>query len=151
MKKKLKRDLAPNKLKKAIKTLALLCHTFVRHRDSIDDYEIGGYCFDCGKLVQGADFQAGHWTPSSSGGALLRYHPLNIHGQASSCNCGYRQEMVKVNYTLAMTRKYGEEKCLKLLALKNKTIKADLIFYLKMIELYKLGVEQDIVDYLESI
>lgn len=151
MQKKLKRDLMENRVKKAKKDLEILSHTFVRQRDSKVVFGIGGYCFDCGKYVEGRDFQCGHWIPSGSGGAILRFHPHNMHGQASGCNCGYNQEMVKINYTRAMTQKYGEKRCSELLALKNKVIKADIIFYLKMIELYEKGIEKDIVDYLESL
>jgi hypothetical protein len=142
----------PNRVKKAKKVLEKLSHDFVRRRDSQnqnDSVEVGGKCFDCGKLAFGSDFQCGHWIPSGSGGALLRYHPQNMHGQASGCNCGYNQEQVKINYTLAMIKKYGQERVEKLRQLKNKSIKADILFYLKLIELYEKGNEQDIINYLE--
>ena len=142
-----------NRVKKAKRDLEKISHDFIRTRDSVQFGlpNIGGYCFDCGKLTTGQNFQAGHWIPSGSGGALLRYHPQNIHGQASGCNCGYNQEMVKINYTRAMTQKYGEKRCSELLGLKNRTIKADILFYLKMIELYTSGDENAIVAFLESI
>jgi hypothetical protein len=50
-----------------------------------------------------------------------------------------------------MQRKYGQEYCEKLNALRYKTIKADVIFYLRMIELYDNGDEDEIVNYLESL
>lgn len=150
--KKLKRDTMPARLKKAKKDLEKISHDYIRTRDGHNDgYGFGGKCFDCGKEAVGQNFQCGHWIPSGSGGAILRYHPHNMHGQASGCNCGYNQEMVKINYTRAMTQKYGEKRCSELLALKNRVIKADIIFYSKMIELYEKGIEQDIVDYLESL
>lgn len=145
----------PNRVKKAIKDLTQLSHDYVRRRDStaqnLSNGEIGGLCFDCGKHSMGRDFQCGHWIPNSIGGALLRYHPHNMHGQNSGCNCGYQQEMVKIRYTLAMEAKYGKERVAGLVALKNRTIKADILFYLKMIDLYTVGDEQAIVDYLESL
>lgn len=141
----------PNRIKKAIKDLEKLSHDFVRRRDSINDYEIKGHCIDCGKLSEGRDFQAGHFLPSGSGGALLRFHPYNIHGQHSGCNCGYNQEKVKIDYTMVMVQRYGIDEITKLRQLKNKSIKADIIFYTDMIKLYTQGDEQKIVAYLNSL
>ena|SRR3990167_4804012 len=148
---KRKKDLMPNRVKRAIKELKLLSHIFVRKRDSINDFEIKGYCIDCGKLGEGRNFQAGHWIPDSVGGALLRYHPWNMNGQHSGCNCYFNQEMVKINYTRAMSHKYGENAVARLMGLKGRSIKADILFYEKMISLYKIGDEQAIVNYLESL
>lgn len=146
-----KRDLMPARVKRAKKRLEEVSHTFVRRRDSISDDRIHGNCFDCGKYVEGPNFQAGHWEPSGACGALLRYHPWNMNGQASGCNCGYRQEEVKIRYTLRMVDKHGKETVDKLLAMKNKSIKADIFFYEKMIELYEQGNEPAIIDYLDSL
>ena len=148
---KLERDKMPNRIKKAKKDLTLLSHNFIRHRDSINDFEIKGYCFDCGKLCEGSDFQCGHFIPDSVGGALLRYHPHNMHGQASSCNCGYSSEMVKIRYTQAILSKYSESGLNRLLELKNKSIKADILFYNQLIDLYKENDENKIVEFLESL
>lgn len=137
--------------KKLIKELTKLSHDFIRERDSRSKEEIGGYCFDCNCLAFGQQFQAGHWHPDSTGGALLRYHPHNIHGQAGKCNCKFQQEFVKINYTFAMEKKYGKAYCEKLHALKNKSIKADAIFYSDMIQLYKQKDEKKIVAYLENL
>lgn len=159
MKTKLKRELMPNRIKKAKKDLVKLSHDWVRHRDSKTENNasgqfIGGYCFDCGNFTVGSQFQSGHWIPDSTGGVTLRYHPHNMHGQAGACNCGYNQEMVKIHYTQAMVRKYGQERVDELLALKNKTIKADIIWYGKMIELYSKPYspenELDILLFLEG-
>lgn len=130
--------------------LTLLSHNFVRRRDSANDYEIGGLCFDCGRYAFGQQFQAGHWIPDANGGALLRYHPHNMHGQSGGCNMKFQQEIVKINYTFAMIMKYGKKRVEELRRLKNKTIKADVIFYQKLIELYEAGDEKNIVNYLES-
>lgn len=141
-----------NPTKKLAQKLEKICHDYIRRRDSINpEIAIGGYCFDCGKMVFKQMFQAGHFLPSGSSGAILRYHPHNIHGQASGCNCHYQQEQVKIRYTMAMIKKYGKKYVDKLIALKNKSIKADSIFYEKMIELYEQGDEEAIVDYLESL
>lgn len=157
----LKRDTLEARTKKAKKDLEKSSHDFIRQRDKSATVSwasaegtgsaVQGNCFDCEKLSFGKDFQCGHWIPSSVGGALLRYHPWNMHGQASSCNCGYNQEMVKIRYTLAMENKYSKGQIDKLLELKKKTIKADIIFYTKLLFLYKNGDEQAIVDYLHSL
>lgn len=148
---KKKRDLMPARVKRAIKELTELSHTFVRKRDSIEDYQIGGKCFDCKTYTEGRHFQAGHWIPDAAGGAILRYHPHNMHGQSSGCNCGYNQERVKIDYTLAMIKKYGQEHVDFLRSLKNRSIKADILFYEKMIELYKAGDEDAIVAYIHAL
>ena len=141
-----------NPTKKLAQKLEKISHDYIRRRDSINpDVEIGGYCFDCAKLVFGPMFQAGHFLPSGSCGAILRYHPHNMHGQAGGCNCKYQQERVKINYTMAMIKKYGKKYVDKLISLKNKSIKADSIFYEKMIELYEQGDEKAIVNYLENL
>jgi len=146
-----KKDLMPARVKRAKKELEILSHTFVRKRDSINDIEIKGFCFDCGMYAEGQQFQAGHFEPSGSCGAVLRYHPRNMHGQRGGCNVGYVQEKVKINYTLSMIDKYGRKYVDKLKQMRNKTIKADIIFYETMIELYKQGDEQKICDYLENL
>lgn len=151
MKKTLKRDLMPARIKRIKKEITEISHTFVRRRDSKDpQLGIGGFCFDCGKYGEGSMFQAGHWIPDAVGGAILRYHPLNMHGQHGGCNCGYQQEMVKIRYTEAMYRKYGKKVVAGLLALKNRSIKADIIFYEGLKEVYLKGNEKDIIKYLES-
>jgi len=149
--KKKKKDLMPARVKRAKDELEKISHTYVRKRDSKNDYEIAGNCFDCDEWAEGQQFQAGHFEPSGSCGAILRYHPHNMHGQKGGCNSQYQQEKVKVAYTLRMIDKYGREYVDHLRQLKNKQIKADIIFYETMIELYKNGDEQAIVDYLESL
>ena len=149
--KKKKKDLMPARVKRAKKELEIVSHNHVRRRDSIHDDRIGGYCFDCGEYAEGQQFQAGHFEASGSCGAILRYHPHNMNGQKGGCNVGYAQERVKINYTLKMIDKYGREYVDHLKSLKNKQIKADIIFYETMIELYKKGNEEDIINYLENL
>lgn len=140
-----------NETKKLVYKLVELSHSYIRRRDSIDEDVIGGHCFDCGTLVFGQQFQAGHFIADSVGGALLRYHPHNMHGQSGGCNMKHSQERVKIEYTIKMQEKYGVDYVNHLRQMKNKSIKADSIFYNRMIELYKEGNEQKIIDYLESL
>ena len=137
-------------IKKLAKELETISHTFIRKRDGING-QIKGYCIDCGKYAEGQQWQAGHFEPSGASGALLRFHPHNMNGQAGSCNVGYVQERVKVAYTLKMIDMYGREYVDKLRALKQRSIKADRFFYEEMIALYKTGNEKLIVEYLENI
>lgn len=136
--------------KKLAKVLEKISHDYIRNRDSVSYGTIAGYCFDCGEYVVGQQFQAGHWIPSSKG-ALTRYHPHNMHGQAGKCNCKYDQEKVKINYTFKMQDKYGYEHCMKLKAMSEKMVKANTKFYEDLIELYKEGDETKIVGYIDSI
>jgi len=131
--------------------LVELSHTYIRERDSVSPDKIGGYCFDCGNFAEGRHFQAGHFIADASGGAVLRYHPHNMHGQSSGCNMKVSQERVKIEYTIKMQEKYGIDYVNLLRSLRNKSIKADEIFYNKMIELYEQKDEEAIVEYLHSL
>lgn len=144
-----KRDLMPARIKRAKKELEIISHTHVRKRDSVKKEVIGGYCFDCGTYTEGQHFQAGHFETSGGHGAILRYHPDNMHGQASGCNMKHQQERVKINYTIKMIEKYGMERLEQIRQLNNKSVKADIIWYETMIELYKEGDEKKIIDFLE--
>jgi hypothetical protein len=146
--KKRKKKKTPTEIAKA--ELYILSHTFIRNRDSVNPHEIGGQCFDCGHLCFGQNFQAGHFIADSKG-AITRYHPANIHGQFSGCNMKVQQEHVKINYTLKMEDKYGRDYVMKLKQMSEKSIKADIIFYTRLIELYTAGDENAIVLYLESL
>ena len=137
-------------VKKAKSVLYELSHTYIRKRDSKDKNFIGGNCVDCGRWAEGGNFQAGHFIPDSKG-VITRYHPLNMHGQFSGCNMKYQQEYVKINYTLAMVKKYGKPFVEKLKLMSNKTVRVDLQFYLDMIDLYRAGDERRIVKYLENL
>ncbi len=137
-------------VKQAKNVLYDLSHTYIRERDSKDKSFIAGNCFDCGKWCEGGNFQAGHFIPDSKG-FLTRYHPLNMHGQFSGCNMKHQQEYVKINYTFAMIRKYGEAYVQKLKLMSEKSVKADLPIYLTLIDLYKQKDERKIIRYLESL
>ena len=130
--------------------LYTISHTYIRKRDSKDPDFIAGNCFDCGIWCEGGNFQAGHFIPDSKG-FITRYHPLNMHGQFSGCNMKYQQEKVKINYTMAMIKKYGKAYVDKLILLSNKTVRTNLSIYLKLIDLYREGNEKKIIQYLESL
>lgn len=120
---------------------------FIKERD-------GEYCFDCGLHCTGQQLQAGHWIPNSTSGARLRYHPHNIHSQAGKCNLRYQQEDVKVRYSLTMAKVYGEKRVNELYQLKNKYMKDDRFYVMRLIELYSNpyseSLEMEIIDFLEK-
>jgi Bacteriophage Lambda NinG protein len=110
-----------------------------------DDY----ICFTSGKKVEGANAHCGHMFPSGSCGAVLRYHPLNLHCQSyfENINQGGNGAV----YALNFIEKYGQEKMNKMLQLKNKSIKADTQFYEKLIELYTNNTLEEVENYLHSL
>lgn len=118
------------------------CKHHIRLRD-------GNTCFTCGKVgLTGSNQHTGHFIPSASGGAVLRYHPDNLKVQCYNCNINLGGNGAE--YYRRMILNIGNTKTEMLFSLKNKSIKADSIFYMKMIELYEAGDEKAIVNYLES-
>lgn len=127
-------------------------HDFVKRRDSIQGETRKGYCITCGELAEGGNFQAGHFEPSSTCGALLRYHPHNIHGQCGfKCNINkHGQQKMGVEYTMKMIEKYGADYVRRLRSMKNVSIEAKHWFYETLIKLYNEGDEAKIVKYLDE-
>jgi len=110
----------------------------------------GNTCYTCQKGgLEGSNHQSGHMIPSGACGAILRYHPSNIRPQCYSCNINYGGQGAE--FLRRMTIEIGQEKVDKLFQLKQKSIKADVLFYMKLIELYTAKDEQAIVNYLESL
>ena len=83
------RKSSKNSTNKLAKELEKISHDFIRKRDSINDYEIGGYCFDCGKLSYGQQFPI--WTLSAKWKLWGHYFAF-IH-----IICTGNQEVVIVN------------------------------------------------------
>lgn len=113
----------------------------------------GDRCFTCGRTgLTGANQHTGHFIPSGSCGATLRYHPNNLRIQCYNCNINLGGNGAE--YYREMERTLGKKKVEALFQLKNKSIKADELFYKQMIELYKeaivTGKEKKIIKFLES-
>lgn len=139
LKSKVKKKPSISKLKK---DLWAIVSPFIRNRDKF-------ICITCGKTGSGGQIHAGHFLPSGNCGALLRYHPRNIHAQCyfENINLGGNGAV----YYTKMVNKYGQDYVNKLFDIKNQTtIKADTTFYLELIELYKQGDESEIIKYLEG-
>ena len=105
-------------------------------------------CYTSGRKVEGAGAHCGHGMSSSICGARLRYHPLNLHCQSyhENINAGGNG----VVYYQNLLRDYGERRVEELMALRNKPIKADAIFYQKLISLYQNETWEEIVEFLEK-
>lgn len=98
-----------------------LCKEVVRKRD-------GNVCVICGASgLIGSNWHTGHLIPSSVCGAHLRYDLRNLHSNCYKCNvqCGGNGAM----YYRALERKYGKTFVEKIFLEKNKSIKADILFY----------------------
>ena len=156
MKKLAKKDLMENRIKRGMRELEILSHTHVRKRDSLEDYEVGGLCCTCMMYAYGSNFQAGHFDPASLCGLWLLHHPHNMHGQCGfKCNINkHGTQSMSTKYTLFMIDKYGRKYVDYLLSqrkrLENLPI-PKIEFLETMISLYKKGIEQDIINYLESL
>lgn len=116
------------------------CTKYIKERD-------GYNCISCGALCNGWNRQGGHFEPKASGGALLYFHPHNIHVQCGGCNAN---EGNRTEYFPAMEKKYGREYVEKLLKLKNKTIQADTLFYEKIRQYYEEKDEDGLVEFLNN-
>ena len=95
----------------------------------------GNVCFTCGRTgLEGSNWHTGHFIPSSTCGAILRYDLRNLRPQCYFCNIhagGNGAEFYK-----RLVQKEGQDYVDKLFIDKNKTIKADILFYSKLIEDY---------------
>lgn len=144
--------------KRLKKILEKVSHDYIRQRDSKNPPIIAGNCFTCDLWCEGGNFQAGHFEPDATGGLLLRYHPINMHGQGGYC-CNinrHGQQRVANEYTVRMIKLYGIKKIEKLRALKNKKTSTGMPmretpqFYETLIKLYKKGDEKKIIKFIEK-
>lgn len=124
------------------KILWKLVSNFIRERDKFT-------CISCGRTGSGGQIHAGHFLPSGNCGALLRYHPKNIHAQCYFCNINLGGNGA-IYYT-KMVEKYGQDYVNRLIEIKNQTtISADREFYAILTEYYKEKNQEEIVKFLEG-
>lgn len=106
-----------------------LCKDIIRKRD-------GNLCVICGKNnLEGSGWHTGHFIPSGSCGAFLRYDLRNLHSSCYNCNInlgGNGAMFYKV-----LVDRYGQKFVDKIFQDKNVTIKADIIFYEEKIKEFK--------------
>ena len=105
-----------------------LCKELVRKRD-------GNVCVICGKSgLEGSGWHTGHFIPSSTCGALLRYDLRNLHSSCYNCNINLGGNGAL--FLIALEKKYGRDFVNNVIRDKQKIIKADIIFYGEKIETY---------------
>ena len=109
------------------------CKRIVRARYIKDGY---WYCFTCDRLIEEpAKAQTGHFLPSSTCGAYLRYDLRNLRIQCYNCNIN--QGGAGAVYYRRLVETEGQEYVDQLFKDKNISIKADAWWYQEMIEKYK--------------
>jgi len=91
-------------------------------------------CYTCSKPIEGSNKQLGHFIPSSTCGAFLRYSMRNLRFQCYHCNinCGGQG----AEFYRRLVRDEGQEYVDQLFIDKEKIVKA-YDFYLDTIENYK--------------
>lgn len=127
VKPKKKKQKTPKQLKKI---LWQLCKQIIRKKYA--NSQGHWQCYTCSKLItENKDAHTGHFIPSSICGALLRYDIRNLRVQCYRCNIwltGNGSQFYK-----NLVEKEGQEYVDELFKLKNQSIKADVIFYMKQI------------------
>lgn len=126
----------PKKLKPSAlkKKLWELCKVLTRAR-------YGRVCFTCGKTgLDGANWHTGHFIPSGSCGAYLRYDLRNLRPQCYNCNINLGGNGAQ--YYRQMVKHEGEAYVEQLYRDKQKVVKADSIFYTNLIDRYQHLVQE---------
>ena len=83
----------------------------------------GNTCFTCGKTgLEGSNYQTGHFIPSSTCGAYLRYDLRNLRPQCARCNLFGSGEGAE--YYRRLVAREGQSYVDQLFADKNKIVKA---------------------------
>lgn len=113
---------------KAKERLWELCKDLTRAR-------YGNVCFTCGKGgLSGASWHTGHFLPSSTCGAFLRYDLRNLRPQCYFCNINLGGNGAAFYQRLVETE--GQAYVDQLFLDRNTVVKADLKFYTGLIERY---------------
>jgi len=106
-----------------------LCKTLVRKRD-------GNVCVICCKAnLEGSGWHTGHFIPSSTCGAFLRYDLRNLHSSCYNCNINLGGNGAL--FLIKLEEVYGRNFVDAIVSDKNNIIKADKIFYESKIEAFK--------------
>jgi hypothetical protein len=97
-----------------------------------------GICFTCEKPVEAAKANAGHYIDASICGAILNFHPRNVHVQCVGCNLWKHGN--KAVYRVKMVEKYGQAKVDHLDTIRTRTVgifKPSREYYLSIARKYK--------------
>lgn len=93
-------------------------------------------CFTCDRVIdEPAKAQTGHFLPSSTCGASLRYDLRNLRIQCYNCNIN--QGGAGADFYRKLVEENGQEYVDQIFRDKHKTIKADQWWYQEMIDKYK--------------
>lgn len=95
----------------------------------------GSNCFTCGKFCEGSGRHVGHFLPSSTCGAYLRYDLRNLRIQCYNCNIN--QGGAGADYYRKLVETEGQKYVDQLFKDKHISIKADVWWYQEMIDKYK--------------
>lgn len=109
------------------------CKRLVRSK-----YNCGGYwtCFTCDRVIdEPAKAQTGHFLPSSTCGAFLRYDLRNLRIQCYNCNIN--QGGAGAEFYRRLVLENGQDYVDQLFKDKNVSIKADNWWFISKIEEYK--------------
>lgn len=129
LKKKSKTDIAKLKDK-----LWELCKQIIRRR-------YGNSCYTCPKTgLEKSNWHTGHFIPSASGGAILRYDLRNLRPQCYHCNINHSGN--GAFFYRRLVEDEGQEYVDKLFQDKNIIVKADAMFYNSLIEKYEKILEE---------
>lgn len=125
--------MAKTEIQKLKEKLWELCKQITRKTYQRDD---GTWrCYTCDRVIDSpAKAQTGHFIPSGTGGAYLRYDLRNLRVQDYYCNINLGGNGAE--YYKRMVAEVGQEAVDKLFQDKQLTIKADKWFYLSKIEEY---------------
>ena len=94
------------------------------------------HCFTCGRLIdEPAKAQTGHFLPSSTCGAYLRYDLRNLRIQCYNCNIN--QGGAGADYYRRLQETEGQDYIDQLYKDKHISIKADVWWFQEMVEKYK--------------
>jgi len=105
------------------------CKTIIRVRD-------GNICVICGKKnLEKGGWHTGHFLPSSTCGAFLRYDLRNLHSSCYNCNINLGGNGAL--YYLALIDKFGKAFVDSIIKDRQKSIKADETFYNNKIKEYE--------------
>jgi len=98
--------------------------------------QYGNTCYTCGKTgLEGSGWHTGHFIPSSTCGASLRYDLRNLRPQCYNCNINLGGN--GAIFYKRMVEREGQAYVDKIFQDKQKTVKADILFFLTLIKEYE--------------
>lgn len=95
----------------------------------------GNTCFTCGNYCDGSNRHVGHFIPSSTCGALLRYDLRNLRIQCYRCNIHGGGE--GATYYKNLVEEKGQDYVDQIFKDKHKTVKADWVWFEEKISEYE--------------